>query len=59
MPAPAEEHQGVYGIAREDGRQRPDALRGLWVESGFPSENATTQKCWSGFCFETDLEIKN
>jgi hypothetical protein len=39
----AKEHQGVYGIAREDGRERPDALRGLWVESGFPSENATTQ----------------
>src|SRR5271166_3903274 len=23
-------HKGVDGIAREDGRQRPDALRGLW-----------------------------
>jgi hypothetical protein len=23
----------------------------IGVESGFPAENATTQKCWSGFCF--------
>jgi hypothetical protein len=27
-----EEHQGVDGIAREDGRRRPDALRGLCRE---------------------------
>jgi Tautomerase enzyme len=40
---PRAEHQGVYGTAREDGRKRPDALRGLWVETGFLSENATTQ----------------
>jgi hypothetical protein len=26
----------------EDGRKRPDALRGLWGEAGFPSENALT-----------------
>jgi hypothetical protein len=29
----AKEHQGVYA-----------RLRGLWVESGFPSENATMPK---------------
>jgi len=52
MPAPAEAHQGVYAIAREDGRKRPDVLRWLRVESGFPSEEATTQKCWRGFCFQ-------
>jgi hypothetical protein len=41
-PALAKEHQGVYA-----------RLRGLWVEPGFPSENATMQKCWSGFCFQS------
>jgi hypothetical protein len=27
----------------------PGAFSGK-VECGFPSEDATTQKCWSGFC---------
>jgi acyl-CoA synthetase (NDP forming) len=32
-----QEHQGVHAIAREDGRKRPDALRGLCSDSAFRS----------------------
>src|SRR5271166_6207268 len=28
-----EDHQSVYGIAREDGRKRPDVLAGLYVNA--------------------------
>ncbi len=37
-------HQGVYGTAREDGRERPDVLRGLWPRRGTGRRSASADR---------------
>jgi hypothetical protein len=42
---------GMELSSRDPGAQRADVATAFSGKLGFPFENATTQKCWSGLSF--------